>query len=115
MQNRGFRQMGEDDISVLIVEVLDLVLLKTAGSAKVNVAGIIVAKDTLFNFCSLPSIDRFVRDLLAESGFCKEAEAMLQGGEVSELFEPVQEGDDGAAVKKVNGREFAIPNPSSNN
>jgi hypothetical protein len=30
------------------------------------------------------------------------------------FLQPIQERDDGAAVKKVNGRELTIPSPSSN-
>jgi hypothetical protein len=41
MKNRGFRWKGEDDISVLIIKVLDLVFLKADGSTKVEIAGVL--------------------------------------------------------------------------
>jgi hypothetical protein len=79
MKNNGFSMMGEGDIAILILEVFYLVFLEAAGGAKVKVAGVFVAQDAVFDFCTLPPVGRFVGDFLAESSFGKVAEIFSMG------------------------------------
>jgi hypothetical protein len=104
--------MGEDHIAILVFKVFDLILPKTARGAKVEVPGVFVPKDAVFDFCPLPPVRCFVRVLLAEVGFCKGTEAPFENKEVAMFFQAVEEGDDRTAIEKVDRRKLEIPSPN---
>jgi hypothetical protein len=79
MKNNGFSMMGEGDIAILILEVFYLVFPEAAGGTEVEVVGVLVAQDAVFDFCTLPPVGHFIGDFLAESGFGKVTELLFQG------------------------------------
>jgi hypothetical protein len=113
MKNNGFSMMGEGDIAILILKVFSLVFSEANGGAKVKVAGVFVAQDAVFDFCTLPLVGCFVGDFLAERSFGKVAELFFQGREVSMFLEAVEERDGSTTVKEVDGREFSVLSPGS--
>jgi hypothetical protein len=56
MEDGGFRRVGESDVPVVSLEILNLVFLKTAGGAEMEVARILIAEGAVFDFCALPPI-----------------------------------------------------------
>jgi hypothetical protein len=56
MEDRGFGMMRENCDAVVTVEVFDLVLLKAARGTKVEVFGIFVSKDAVFDFSPLAPV-----------------------------------------------------------
>jgi hypothetical protein len=104
--------MGEDHIAILVFKVFDLILPKTARGAKVEVPGVFVPKDAVFDFCTLPPVRCFVGVLLAEGGFCKGTEEPFENREVAMFFQAIEEGDDRTAIEKVDRRKLAIPSPN---
>jgi hypothetical protein len=64
MEDGGFRRVGESDVPVVSLKILDLVLLKTTKGAEMKIARIFIAQGAVFNFCALPPIGSPVRFFL---------------------------------------------------
>jgi hypothetical protein len=112
MKDLGFGRMRENDVAIMVIQIFDLIFLKAARRAKVEVAGVLITEDAVFYFRPLSLVCRFIGDPLAEVLFHKRAKAKLQDRQVPKLFKLVKEGDDSATVDEVDVWELARPGPS---
>jgi hypothetical protein len=113
MKNGGFRRVGEGDVTIISLQIFDLVFLQTARGAEVEVAGVFITKGAIFNFSALPPIGSSVKILLAQMSLGQGSESGLKGGESAVFFELIQKGDDRTTVEKIDGWHFPFPSPSS--
>jgi hypothetical protein len=56
MKNLGFSVMRETRVTGVILENFNLIFPKAPGCAEVEVAGVLVAEDTVTDFCPLPPV-----------------------------------------------------------
>jgi hypothetical protein len=77
VEDGGLSLVGKDHIAILILEVFDLIFLDAPRSAEVEVPGVFIAQDAVFDFRPLPPVGCFARDLLTEGSFCKGAETFF--------------------------------------
>jgi hypothetical protein len=115
MENGSFAQVRKDGVSIVSLQRLNLVFPEAPGGAKVEVTRVFITQSAVFNFCALSPVVRLISIFFTKVNFCNSAKARFQGGEVTNFFQPVQEGDNRATINQVDGGEAPIlgPSPSS--
>jgi hypothetical protein len=78
--------MREHRIGVVIVKDFDLVLSKTAGSAKMEVARVFISEGAIFVLGPLPPVGGPITVNPAKLIFGKSAQARFQSGETPDFF-----------------------------
>jgi hypothetical protein len=86
MKDLGFGRMRENDVAIVVIQIFDLIFLKAARRAKVEVAGVLIPEGAVFNFRPLPPVGGTFEVFLAEMGFCQGAKVLLEGGEGAVLL-----------------------------
>jgi hypothetical protein len=88
-----------------------LVFSKATRGAKVKIAGVFVSKSNIFDFSSLPPIGGTFIVFCAKVGFGQETETALKRQEKPSFLKPIQEGNDGSTVDKVERRKLTVSSP----
>jgi hypothetical protein len=55
--------MGEDRVALGVIKIFDLIFLETPGGTQVEVSGVIIPKNTIFDLSTLSPISCLVRNL----------------------------------------------------
>jgi hypothetical protein len=98
MEEPSLCLVGEDHIAILILKVFDLILAKVARSTKVEIPGVFVAQDAVFDLGTLPPVSGFVGYFVAEGGFGKGTKAAFKSREAAMLLQAVKERNDSSKV-----------------
>jgi hypothetical protein len=107
--------VGEDGVAIIIIIIiknLDLIFLKASRSAKMEIAGVFVAKGAISYLGPLAPIGGFVIIYFTKLILGRSAKPVLQGREVADFLELVKERNNRAAVDKVNRRKGMLASPS---
>jgi hypothetical protein len=113
VQDRGFGSVGENMVSIHVLEVFDMVLPKPTRGTEVKILGVFISVDTIFNFHSLPPIGDPVVILFAKVNLGKGAQVVLKRGEVAIFLQPVEEGDHISVIEQIDGGKPAFLDPST--
>jgi hypothetical protein len=77
MEDGRLSLMSEDHIAILVLKIFYLIFPEAPRGAEVEVPGVFIAQDAVFDFRPLPPVGCFARDLLTEGSFCKGAETFF--------------------------------------
>jgi hypothetical protein len=93
--------MGENRVAIIRVQILDLVFSQAARGTELEVAGILIAKRAVLNFCPLSPIRGTVSGAFAKMDFGKRSELGFKRRKSSSFFETVNEKNNRTTVEKI--------------